>query len=180
MRTQSEEGPRNGCLRLHLAREGAGTASCPSPIIPHRGSLWGEATSEGSRSQGIPRFLQVTMEMGWRVPMGTGHSEFLGKGQLWDEGLKDPGTSQGGDISAPNGLGKKLQERPQEETQRGSPAGRVQAQGSPGVSRMTESQPPASQRNQTPAVQHSHGLGGRRAAPLKLSACPGDPTGLSR
>ena len=34
------------------------------PSLPHRGSLWGEATSKGSRSQGILRFLQVTMEMG--------------------------------------------------------------------------------------------------------------------
>lgn len=49
------------------------------PSLPHRGSLWGEATSKGSRSQGILKFLQVTMEMGCQVPMGTGHSEFPGK-----------------------------------------------------------------------------------------------------
>ena len=81
------------------------TSSRPPLITSPAGLPVGRGHIQGLQAPGIPRFLQVTMEMGCRVPTGTGPSEFLSKWQLRDEGLKDPRTSQGGDIEALNGLG---------------------------------------------------------------------------
>lgn len=59
---------------LHLAPEGAGPPLAHPPSFPHRGSLWGEATSEGLQVPGHP---EVSAGWPWRwdaeSPWGQGH-----------------------------------------------------------------------------------------------------------